>query len=95
MKKVNFLSMLTAVALMTGVTSCSNDDKLDDGGVIGKGEKATLNVSVTAPDMSRAVTTGAVPSDAVGDFSVFITDQTDQSHGVPTALRVPPLRISL
>ena len=78
MKKVNFLSMLTAVALMTGVTSCSNDDKLDDGGVIGKGEKATLNVSVTAPDMSRAVTTGAVPSDAVGDFSVFITDQTDQ-----------------
>ena len=77
MKKVNFLSMLTAVALMTGVTSCSNDDKLDDGGVIGKGEKATLNVSVTAPDMSRAVG-AAVPSDAVGDFSVFITDQTDQ-----------------
>lgn len=79
MRKVSFLSMFAAVALMTGITSCSNDDKLDDGGVIGKGEKATLNVSVTAPDMSRAVAAaGAVPADAVGNFSVFITNQTDQ-----------------
>lgn len=67
--------MLTAAALTLGVTSCSKDG--NEGAAAGKGEKATLNVSVTAPAMSRAVG-AAVPSDAVGDFSVFITDQTDQ-----------------
>lgn len=69
--------MLTAAALTLGVTSCSKDG--NEGAAAGKGEKATLNVGVTAPAMSRAVAAaGAVPSDAVGNFSVFITDQTDQ-----------------
>lgn len=76
MRKVSFLSMFAAVALMTGITSCSKDGNEVYPGA-GQGEKATLNVGVTAPNMSKAVA-ATVPTDAVGNFSVFITDQTDQ-----------------
>ena len=74
MKKVNFFAMLAAAALMTGVSSCSNDDNAGDG-VIPTGQSAKLSVKVAAPPSSRAVGT-AVPGDVMENYTVFVTDNT-------------------
>lgn len=73
MKKVNFFAMLAAAALMSGVSSCSNDDNVGDD-MITPGQSAKLSVNVVAPPMSRAHSVN-VPTDAVGNFTVFITDK--------------------
>lgn len=76
MKRVNFFAMLAAAAALTmGVTSCSKDDNGDNGPEIGNGERAKLSVSVAAPVMSKATGT-TVPTDAVGNFTVLITDKS-------------------
>ena len=50
--KVKFLSMLTAAALMTGVTSCNNDDDAIGGGNgVTKGEPTTMSISIKTPSV--------------------------------------------
>lgn len=69
MKKI-----LLAALAVTMLASCSKEN---DNGTPEQGKKATLNINVTAPVLSRAAA-ASVPGDVVGDFSVFITDNTGE-----------------
>ncbi|WP_163178637.1 hypothetical protein [Bacteroides sp. 51] len=72
MKKKNLLSLFAvAIALTFGTSSCSNDN---DASFPVEGEKAMLSIQLDAPTLSRA--SGTVPTDAVGDYTVFITDKS-------------------
>lgn len=72
MKKV-FMAAL-AVCAMFATTSCSNDDENLD--VVKDGKKAMLNIEISEPTMTRA--TGAPASDVVSNYTVFVTNQSDQ-----------------
>ena len=72
MKKKNLFTMLVAaIALTFGTSSCSNDD---DASFPVEGEKAMLSIELDAPTLSRA--SGTIPTDAVGNYTVFITDKS-------------------
>lgn len=70
MKKV----LLAALAVIALASSCSKEN---ENATPEQGQKATLNVTVDAPVLSRAVA-ASVPADVVGNFSVFITDNTGE-----------------
>ena len=76
MKKINLFAMLAAaVALTFGATSCNNDD--DAVTTNGAGEKASISIGITSPDMSRATANnvGSIPADnTVTDFTAFVLD---------------------
>ncbi|MCD7940394.1 MAG: fimbrial protein [Bacteroides intestinalis] len=74
MKKVSFFAMLAAVALMTGTTSCSNDDNVGEDGQSGAGERASLTITIDNPAMSRAGGTALTGDNAVKNFTVFVVD---------------------
>ena len=75
MKKVNFFAMLAAAALMTGGSSCSNDDNVGDGGPEGQGKSASLTISIQNPG-TRATGPGAAAGsdNVVSNFSMFVID---------------------
>lgn len=65
--------MLAAAALIAGVTSCNKDDGMNAGGVP-EGTQASLTISVTSPDMTRAGGLGSTNDNTVNNFSVFVVD---------------------
>jgi hypothetical protein len=73
MKKI-FLAVLTAVAIV----SCSTTDNEPLNEV--PGGKAFLNVAISTPSTTRAkgTTEAPVAPDKISNFSVFVTDQTDE-----------------
>ena len=89
MRKVSFLSMFAAVALMTGITSCSKDGNEVYPGA-GQGEKATLNITLDTPASVRS--TGAAPTtdNTITEFTAFVIDNGGnvawETHVVGTAL---------
>ncbi|NDV84979.1 DUF4906 domain-containing protein, partial [Bacteroides sp. 51] len=62
---------MATIALTFGTSSCSNDN---DASFPVEGEKAMLSIQLDAPTLSRA--SGTVPTDKVGDYTVFITDKS-------------------
>lgn len=73
--KLNFKYAIMAVAALTmGLTSCNNDNE----GVIdaANGEKAKLNIEIAEPVMSKA--TGAPEADVIANYTVFVTNQSDE-----------------
>ena len=78
MKKVNFFAMLAAAALMTGVTSCSNDDNVGDGGPEGQGKSASLTISIKNPSGTRAIDNATTPmasdDNTVTNLTAYVFD---------------------
>lgn len=67
MRKIIFAALAALV-----LASCSKNNEDAAGG---NTQKATLYIGVKAPEMSRAATTGNIPSDAnIKDFKVFVVD---------------------
>lgn len=70
--------MLAAAALMSGVSSCSNDDNVGDGGPEGQGKSASLTISIQNPSGTRAIDNTTTPmatdDDTVTDLTAFVFD---------------------
>lgn len=86
-------TLFTALAVGILVASCSKDN--NEAGITGPGKQASLNISVSSPDMSRA--TGAAPGgdNTVNNFSVFVIDdagniawETHAGSGTTASLQV-------
>lgn len=73
--KIKFNAILVAaLAATTFFASCAKDN---DNANAGDSNKATLNIGITAPQLSRAIAAsdGAVPSDAtITNFKAFVVD---------------------
>ncbi len=55
--KVKFLTVMAAVALMTGFTSCSNDDDAVDTAKINKGTPTAMDFTITMPHVQTYAST--------------------------------------
>ncbi len=73
MKTTINCAILAVAALTLGLTSCSKDN---GGKAPAQGKEAKLNISVTAPENSRASVTdpATIPSDMVNNFTAFVVE---------------------
>lgn len=95
MKKVNFFVMLVATALMTGVSSCSNDDNVG-GGPEGQGKSASLTISIQNPG-TRVIGAGGSTDNVVNNFSMFVIDGNGNvgwKQHVTNPSSIPPMIVT-
>jgi hypothetical protein len=87
-------TVLAAVAYAVSFASCSKDN---GGGGGQPEERAVLNVGVSAPETRAMGSTTAPtpPADAVGNFTVFVTDQSDAIRWKGHQASAEPLEVTV